>query len=241
MRRTRMRPDGARVGDQPGLTARPLLPPGARRPAAVIAVCCALITLVIGILVTRAAHPDALDRSVDAWIRARVAGHVRALTLVEDLAEPAQVAVVTALIVLACLAARRVKGALLAAISVLLAAGLTEFVLKPLFDRHLNGYLVYPSGHTCRIFTLAAVLTVLALNPPRRRPPRVVKIAIAVAGALAGTAVAVAMIGLGYHYFTDTIGGAALGIGVVAATTFLLDRYVSRNEHAGAGRWRRGP
>jgi membrane-associated phospholipid phosphatase len=36
------------------------------------------------------------------------------------------------------------------------------------------------------------------------------------------------MIGLDFHYFTDTIGGAAVGIGVVLGTAFLLDVAVVR-------------
>ncbi len=36
-------------------------------------------------------------------------------------------------------------------------------------------------------------------------------------------AVAVAVIGLEFHYFTDTVGGAAVGIGTVLLTAIILD------------------
>jgi membrane-associated phospholipid phosphatase len=35
--------------------------------------------------------------------------------------------------------------------------------------------------------------------------------------------VGMAMIGLDFHYFTDTIGGAAVGTGTVLGAAFLLD------------------
>jgi membrane-associated phospholipid phosphatase len=41
---------------------------------------------------------------------------------------------------------------------------------------------------------------------------------------LAACAVAVALVGLGHHYFTDTVGGAAVGTAVVLATALVLDR-----------------
>ena len=77
----------------------------------------------------------------------------------------------TLVIMLACLAARRVNGAVLTAVSVVVSVVATEFVLKPIFGRTLGGALVYPSGHAGRAFTLAAVIVVLLLNPAGRQLP----------------------------------------------------------------------
>ena len=214
--------EGTDVADQREAVA-PLLAASARRPAAVIIGACAAVTVLIGALTWHGSRPGSLDQAVDSWIRGHLGMHVHALSLLEDLGSPVQVTVATVVIVLACLAARRLNGALLAGISVLVASGLTELVLKPFFGRTLDGALVYPSGHTCGAFTLAAIIAVLLLSPPR--PARVVVVVIA---GLAACSVAVAMIGLGYHYFTDTVGGAAVGVGVVLATTFPLDMQGTR-------------
>ncbi|HEY2640394.1 MAG TPA: phosphatase PAP2 family protein [Streptosporangiaceae bacterium] len=211
------------VDERQSQVARPLLPPRARRPAALVSVGCIAITIVLGVITAHSSHPGAVDRAVDAWIQRGVGGHRRTLHLLEDIAEPAEVAFLTLAVVVACLVARRVNGAVLTVGSLAVSVALTEFVLKPLFDRTLDGSLVYPSGHANRAFTLAAVLVVLLLNPPGRRRSRALTIPAAAAAALVGSAVAVAMIGLNYHYFTDAVGGAALAIAVVAGVSLLLD------------------
>ncbi len=211
------------MDEQQGWAARPLLPAAARRPAAVIAVACAVVTLVLGVLIARTSHAGLLDKSVDAGIQQSLGAHRGALRLLADAGQPAEVAVLTAVIVLVCFAARRVNGAMLAVLSITVSVVLTELVLKPLFGRTLGGYLVYPSGHTGRAFTLAAVTVVLLLNLPGRRRCRPLTAAVAAVTMLAASAVAVAMIGLKYHYFTDTVGGAALAIAVVLGTSLVLD------------------
>ena len=225
------------MDDRQGQAARPLLPAGARRPAAVIAVCSLALTLVLGMLTAHSSKPGSLDATVDSWIQRTFGIHHGSMLLLEDAGKPVQVAVLTLVIVLVCLAARRFNGAALTAISVVVSAILIDFVLKPVVGRTLGGYPVYPSGHTGRAFALAAVIVVLTLNPQRRKLRRTVKVAVAAAAALVGSAVAVAMIGLHAHYFTDTVGGAALAIGVVLTTTFLLDteRLRSRMRIAGPG------
>jgi membrane-associated phospholipid phosphatase len=45
-----------------------------------------------------------------------------------------------------------------------------------------------------------------------------------VAVLLAAVAVAVALVGLGQHYFTDTVGGAAVGTAVTLGIALILDR-----------------
>ena len=211
------------MDDRQGQAARPLLPSGARRPAALVAACCFVVTLVLGVLTADSSRPGRLDATVDSWIQRTFGVHHGTLLLLEDVGKPAEVAVLTLVIVLVCLAARRVNGAVLAAISIAVFAVVTDFVVKPVVGRTLGGYLVYPSGHTGAAFTLAAVIVVLLLNPSRRKLRRTVKVAVAAGVALVGSAVAVAMIGLHAHYFTDTVGGAALAVCVVLATTFLLD------------------
>jgi membrane-associated phospholipid phosphatase len=200
-----------------------LLPNWARRPAAVIAGCCAVIVLVLAVLVAHTSGPDALDRAVDSWLRARLGGHQRLLTLLMDPGEPVQSIILTAVVAAACLAARRIEGAALTVVSALLASGIAELILKPIVHRTLGTFVVYPSGHTCRAFMLAAVIVVLMISAPRRPVRTGVAVAVGAILFLAGCAVGVAVICLNFHYFTDTVGGAALGVCVVIGTAFVLD------------------
>lgn len=200
-----------------------LLPAAARRPAAVIALCCAAIVLVLAVLVAHTSGPLGPDRVVDSWLKARLGGHDRLLVLLMDPGEPVQSVILTAVVTAACLVARRLQGAALTIVSAVLASGIAELVLKPIVHRTLGTFVVYPSGHTCRAFTIAAIVGVLVLGQRRRTMRTAVTIALAAILFLVGCAVGVAVICLNFHYFTDTIGGAALGVGVVIATAFALD------------------
>jgi len=165
------------------------------------------------------------------WLKSWLGGHERLLVLLMDPGEPVQSVILTAAVAAACLAGRRLRAAVFTIVSALLASGLAEVVLKPLVDRKLSPWPdpVYPSGHTCRAFALAAIIVVLLLSQPRRPVRPAVTIAVAVILFLGGCAVGAAVICLHFHYFTDTIGGAALGVGVVIATAFLLDTASVRN------------
>jgi membrane-associated phospholipid phosphatase len=104
-----------------------------------------------------------------------------------------------------------------------MAGLLTEHVLKPLVGRTTLGFLSYPSGHATGTFALAAVLAVLMLNPPGRALAPALRLIVPAAAVALACVVSTAMIGLGWHYLTDTIAGAAVGIGTVAATALVLD------------------
>jgi membrane-associated phospholipid phosphatase len=202
----------------------PLLPGAARRPAAVIAVCCAAVSITLAALVAGTSRPGPLDRGVDHWLITRLGPAHRAMVLLMDLGEPIQSAIVAVALVAGCLTMRRINVAALTAISYPLTSGLTELVLKPTVGRTLGSFTVYPSGHTSRAFALATVAAVALIRPAATRARNVLRIAVMAAGALLAAGVAVAMISLQFHYFTDTVGGAAVGIAVVLATTFPLDR-----------------
>lgn len=107
--------------------------------------------------------------------------------------------------------------------SVTVAVGLDERVFKPFFGRTYLGFLSYPSGHTTAVFALAATVTVLLLVTPQPARRRGLRMVVVAASCLVGGAVAAAVIGLRWHYFTDTVAGAAVGIGTVCAVALLLD------------------
>ena len=88
-----------------------------------------------------------------------------------------------------------------------LAAVLVELALKPLVGRRFEGVLSYPSGNVTNV---AAVSAALALAAPARW-----RAVMVVLGSATTVAMAVAVTGLRWHYPTDALGGAALGVGVV--------------------------
>lgn len=220
---------------QPGQRQHPapLLPAGTRRPAAILAAGCLVLVTVLAILSAHQGHGHAIDRAVDSWVIGRGVP-VHALLLVSRIGGVTATTLLTAALALACLAARRVAGAVLAIGGVGLASVLTEFVLKPLVHRTLTGFLVYPSGHTTGLFALAAAIAVIVLAPRSGRPRPAFRIAAVAAAVVVGAVAGLAMVALHFHYFTDTLAGAAVGTGVVIGLAFLLDLPAVR-------RWLRWP
>jgi len=217
---------------------RPLLS-AAARPAAGIVLGCAVLILAGGAVLVHDAYADPLDRGVGQWA-ARLDGHPGALRLVADLGQKVEVIVIIAVMVLACLAARRVNGAVLAAVSAPAASVATEKVLKPLAG-HLYLYATYPSGHTTSVFALIATAAVLLAGSASSRARLALRIGVIATAVLIGCAVSIAVVGLGDHRFTDAVGGALVGIAVVLTVTFLLDLRVSRRLLARVWPTRRAP
>ncbi|MEV6280308.1 phosphatase PAP2 family protein [Nocardia sp. NPDC051832] len=96
--------------------------------------------------------------------------------------------------------------------------------LKPLWDRPLDGYLAYPSGHTVH---LVAVATTFALLTDSAR----VRYCVAAVTGLATAAVTAGMIGLGYHHLTDVLGGIAAAIALVTALCWAAQLLADRLPH----------
>jgi len=206
----------------------PLLPPSARLRVGVLAAGCAVLVVALGLLFAGQRTAGPFDHAVDAPIVAWFTGHHRIARWLVAPGSLDPAIVISAVIVAACLVAGRLNGALLSAAAVPVAEVFSEKLFKPLVDRTLLGGISYPSGHTTAIVALAAVLTVLAdgtLRRPRARPARALILAVAYA-AVAG--VALGLIGLRWHYFTDTVGGAAVGIGTAAALALILDSRFAR-------------
>ena len=131
--------------------------------------------------------------------------------------------VLSGAIAVACLITGRLNGAVLAVAAVPAAVGLNDGLCKPLVHRTDLGTLSYPSGHTATMFALATTIAVLLLVPPWPAEARWWRIAIAAVACVLGGVVAIGVIGLRWHYFTDTVAGAAVGIGTVCALALILD------------------
>lgn len=138
----------------------------------------------------------AIPKSTDSTILHRIT----------DLGLP--VVLVTATLLAAALVVRRDRWRAMACVAgPLLTAVLVEYAFKPLVGRRYLGVLSYPSGN---VADLAAVATALAVAAPRWLRPVVIA-----AGAVAVCLMMVAVIGLRWHYPTDALAGAVLGVGVV--------------------------
>ena len=182
------------------------------------------MTAALGALFLHQAHAGWLDGAVDGRLRASLGSHQAVLGRVVGLGDPVPVTVITVVLLLACIAGRRWRGAVLLAVAVPAAAALTELLFKPLVGRTLSGGLSFPSGHATGMFALTAVIAVLLLGPQRPRLPAALRVALALCAYAAAVAVAVALVSLGLHYFTDTVGGAAVGTAVVLSAALILDR-----------------
>lgn len=206
---------------------RPLLTATARLWAGALLACCAILIAALGVLFAHQAHADRLDHAIDSPIISWFGGNPG---LARWLAAPGSLipaVTLSAAIVIASLLIRRLNAAVLAAAAVPAAVGLNDGLLKPLVHRSYLGVLTYPSGHTTTMFALAATVTVLLIPPQTARAgaPRVL---IPAAACVLGGVVAVGVIGLRWHYFTDTVAGAALGVGTVCGLALLLDLPVVR-------------
>jgi membrane-associated phospholipid phosphatase len=201
---------------------RPLLPASARLWAGALLASCAVLVIVLGLLFAHQDQADRLDHTIDSPIIAWLADHPG---LAGRLAAPGSLlpaVALSAVIIVACLLAGRLNGVVLAAAAVPAAVGLNDGLLKHLVHRTYLGVLSYPSGHTTTMFAVAATVTVL-LIPPRSAKGGPLRLLIPVAACVLGGVVAVGVIGLQWHYFTDTLAGAALGIGTVCALALVLD------------------
>jgi membrane-associated phospholipid phosphatase len=207
---------------EPGEPAEGLLSPATRPLAAVIVAGCVATTALLGVWLGHGAHTDPVDTAIDSRVRAGLAGHPKLLELLARPGDLPAIAGITAILVLACLLRRRYRGAALLALSVPAAAIITERLLKPLVGRTALGFLSFPSGHATGTFALATAITVLLAGAPRAG-----RLAVAVIAFALASVVAAAMIALGFHYFTDAIAGAAVGIGTVLATALVIDLAVS--------------
>jgi membrane-associated phospholipid phosphatase len=223
--------DGMRLRPGP-----PLLAPVARPWAGGLLAGCAILVTGLGVLFAHQSKADWLDHAVDAPIITLTGGHTGLADWLVFPGSTIPAVVLSAVITVACLFAGRLNGAVLAVTAVPVADGLIEGVLKPLVHRTYLGNLVYPSGHTATVFALAATVTVLLLIPPRPARAGAWRILIPAAACAAGVVVAIALIGLRWHYFTDTVAGAAVAIGTVCGLALLLDLPAVRRWLASAGR-----
>jgi membrane-associated phospholipid phosphatase len=209
----------------------PLLAPAFRPVAAALAAVCAAVVAFLAAEVAHQSSPGWLDSAVDSKIQASLGGHAAVLTALTRLGGLLGVTVIGLIMFSACLGTRRYRGALLVAVA-LPVAGLAELLLKPFIDRTRYGWLSFPSGHTIGVFALAVTFLVILTGPLRPALPSLLRVLLGCAGILIACAVAVSLIALRVHYFTDTIGGAAVSISIVLGTALIVDFFADRRGRA---------
>jgi membrane-associated phospholipid phosphatase len=156
-----------------------------------------------GALVAHRPVAGALDR----WLQDVIPGsHAAAYVDVTWFRYP-WVVVIGAVVLAAVSLRRDPRRAIACLIGPPLAVVLGQEVIKPLVGRTLGGTLTYPSGSTTGAAALA-IAAVLAV-PPRWKWVTAV---LAVAYALWMT---IAVVALRWHFPTDSLGGAVLGVAVV--------------------------
>jgi undecaprenyl-diphosphatase len=184
---------------------------------------CVIVLTTLGFVLRERARPDRFDSAVDTAMVASFSGHRGVLPWLALPGSTVPLIAVSIAIAVGCLIARRPRGVLLAVTAVPVTAFLDDTVLKHLVDRTHFGQLSFPSGHTASAMTLATVLGVLLHDPARRTATRLARTALVAVACAVTALVAVGVIGLRWHYFTDTVGGVALGTATVLTLAFLID------------------
>lgn len=209
---------------------RPLLPGPLRVAGAVLLAAC--VAVVLAAFAAGRGNPGRLDTALDPRIQAWLGRFPALLDWLPRLGGLKEVALMTAALGLACVATRRWSGAVLVLVAVPAAIGLTEYVLKPYVGTIINQ--AFPSGHSTSSFALAATFAILIADPLYRRVPGPLRLLLVVLAQLVAASVAAAMIAIGAHTFTDAVGGAAVGAGVVLACALILDAVTGAAARRGA-------
>jgi len=184
---------------------------------------CVLVIVTLGVLLREQAQPDGLDSVVDGAMVSSFQGHRGILPWLALPGSTGPLIAVSIAIAAGCLIARRPNGVALAVSAVPVTAFLDDTVVKHVVGRTHLGQLSFPSGHAASAMTLATVLGVLLHDPARRATTRVARAALVVVACGVTALVAIGVIALRWHYFTDTVGGVALGAGTVLTLAFLID------------------
>jgi membrane-associated phospholipid phosphatase len=210
----------------PTRTSAPRLLPGPLRAAgAALLAACVAVPTVLGVQSGGRGLAGWLDSAFDPRIQAGLSRFPALVHWLARLGTLGPVTLMTLALVIACAATRRWPGAVLAAVAVPAATGLTEYVLKPYVGQAIERS--FPSGHATAMFALATVCAVLLADPPRRLSV-LLRCLLVFMALLLAAAVAAAMIATGAHDFTDAAAGAAVGTGVVLACALTMDLAASR-------------
>lgn len=180
----------------------------------ILAACCGLLSVALGVWYAGESIAGAVDATIRTVVTRTLAGEER---LLELLVLPSHAIVLVAITLVAgvvCVAQRRRRELPLLFVP-WLAVAFSTWLLKPAFGRTHDGGLAYPSGHTVSLVAVLAVLAVLA------RPGVATQLVVAV-GVVLTSAAGIGMVAYGYHYATDVLGGALFAVAAVLASAEAL-------------------
>jgi membrane-associated phospholipid phosphatase len=198
----------------------PLVPAHLRRPAALTAVVCWVLVALLGAWYAGDQVAGGLDGAIADGVHRAIGEQTFTARLLTGPSHPIVSYPVIAFTVGVAVFRRWWARAVLAVAAPALCVLFTEVVVKPLVDRTYAGVLSYPSGHTVSAMaTLGVAALVVTVDWPAAARRTVLGLLVVVWAVLA-----IGLVGMDYHYFTDTVGGFLLAIGVVAPLAMAADR-----------------
>lgn len=198
----------------------PLVPEHLRRPAALTAMVCWVLVALLGAGYAGERVAGGLDGGVADAVHHAIGDQSFTARLLTGPSHPLVIYPVIAFVVGVAVFRRWWSRAALAVAAPVVCVGLTELAFKPVVDRTYAGILSYPSGHTVStmaVFAVAALVVTVDWPATARRT---------VAGLLVvlWLVLAVGLVGMDYHYFSDTVGGLLLAVGVVLPLAIAADQ-----------------
>jgi membrane-associated phospholipid phosphatase len=189
-----------------------------------VALACWVLAALLGAWYAGDHQPGRLDARVADVVHGVVGEETMFARVLTGPTHPIVVYPIIALVIGIAVFQRWWERAVLAVAAPGLCVGLTELIFKPLIGRTDDGVLSYPSGHTV---SAVAALTVAALVVSVDWPATY-RVAMMVLLLVTSFVLAVGLVGMDYHYATDTVGGFLVAIGVTLPLTLATDRYSER-------------
>ena len=211
---------------------RTLLPQGARRVAAAVAVLAATVVAVLAVQYAGDHSAGRVDGRLERAVAALPAAGDRFVRAATVLGSPLVVTVAAGVLALVCLLARRPGAAVLAVGGPGLTGLITTFG-KPVVDRTIGHHdaLAFPSGHTGGATSLSLVCALLLAGVLGLRARGTAVLAAAAAVAAVGL-VGTGMVVGGWHYPTDVVGGFCAAVTAVLGVALVLDAATLRRRVA---------
>jgi membrane-associated phospholipid phosphatase len=174
----------------------------------------ALVALGLGLWVAGDQLPNAVDRGIRDGIDGAFTHQESVLRLFVVSTEPYVLIPLIAVMAVLCALQHRWHDTVFCVAGTALPVALNTWVLKPLFDRPLKDYLAYPSGHAVSLVSALTVLVLLA------RPGIARSVTSAIAAVIT-VAAGIGLVGLGYHYPLDVVGGACFAVAAVLSLSIV--------------------
>lgn len=221
---------------QPG---HPLISGRGRIAAWVLIGFACTVFLALALALHDTSEPTSFDNAFAGWLYRHTGTTAQRGLLV--LSEPGLTIGVVVLIALLAALMRRWAIVAFAVVGPGSAVVLSTVILKPIVHRlfgHVDdvttavfgpGY-AFPSGHETGLASATTVLSVLLLRGPLEVRTKAIGLGVTVVWTVAGAA---GLVRNGYHFVTDTIGGACVAIVVVLGTALVVDAVRPRRAAAG--------